>query len=312
VMGLLVREFCRRGVEVVVASAMPLDKQEYPHVRWVSSRDLCSVVRETRRAGAVLQANISLPTTWFLSVFARRKPYLVVHHTWYRRETGTLGLRDALKLLTSRFTHNVSVSSSIADHLPAPSEVIHNPYDNTLFYHGDAQERARQFLFVGRLVSDKGVDLLLSAFASSGVLGTLTIVGDGPERERLTQQISTLGLTERVELLGTVVGGRLAELYRTSRVVVLPSIWDEPFGVVAVEALACGCVVLAADRRGLREALGENGVFFNPEDPETFAELLKSLSMNARPADIGRERHLAKLRVGQVADRYMAILRHVE
>jgi glycosyltransferase involved in cell wall biosynthesis len=135
-------------------------------LRVPSYRTLLRVVRD---ADVVVQFNITIPTTWFLRLFARR--LVVAHHTWYASGSR---VRDVLKQLTSCFTVNIAVSEQVREHiLGRRTIVIPNPYDSAIFHpRGRVEGNRSRILYVGRLVSDKGVDTLVRAVArllSSGV-----------------------------------------------------------------------------------------------------------------------------------------------
>ena len=116
-----------------------------------------------------------------------------------------------------------------------------------------------RFLFLGRLVPLKGVDLLLEAFASvtERVDAVLEIAGDGPQRLELQGQIATLGLGERVELSGWLDRAQIREHLAASTVFVFPSI-HEAGGTVVLEAMASGRPVIAADWGGPADVLDES------------------------------------------------------
>src|SRR5207248_662901 len=107
-------------------------------------------------------------------------------------------------------------------------------------------ETAIDVVFVGRLVSDKGVDVLLEALARLGDVSAV-IAGDGPERHALEEQASTLGLGGRVRFSGWVSSTEREKLFAGATVFVLPSLWEEPFGIVGLEALAAGLPVVASN-----------------------------------------------------------------
>lgn len=100
-------------------------------------------------------------------------------------------------------------------------------------------------LFVGRLVEAKGVHDALEAWRRSGVDLPLVFAGTGPLRASLK--------AEGVEVLGWVSHERLSALYRRARAVVLPSRWQEPFGIAGLEAASFGVPVVAWDSGGIRE-----------------------------------------------------------
>src|SRR5688572_9957281 len=109
-----------------------------------------------------------------------------------------------------------------------------------------ARYRGPLVLFVGRLVPYKGVDVLLRALPPSA--GTLLVAGDGPLGASLRAVARALGLGDRVVFLGPVDEGELAALYHACDVFVLPSTGpNEAFGLVQLEAMACGKPVLSTD-----------------------------------------------------------------
>jgi glycosyltransferase involved in cell wall biosynthesis len=113
-------------------------------------------------------------------------------------------------------------------------------------------------LFVGRLVASKGVQVLLEALAEIPEARAV-IAGDGPARASLEGLAAKLGLASRVTFLGWIDPTRRASLLAGARVFVLPSLWDEPFGIVGVEALSAGVPVVASDVGGVSSWL-EDGV----------------------------------------------------
>jgi rhamnosyl/mannosyltransferase len=109
-----------------------------------------------------------------------------------------------------------------------------------------ARYRGPLVLFVGRLVPYKGVDVLLHALPPSA--GTLLVVGDGPLAASLRETVRALGLGDRVAFVGHVDDAELAALYHACDVLVLPSTGpNEAFGLVQLEAMACGKPVVSTD-----------------------------------------------------------------
>ncbi|MDX2474138.1 MAG: glycosyltransferase [Candidatus Krumholzibacteria bacterium] len=103
------------------------------------------------------------------------------------------------------------------------------------------------FLFVGRLVPYKGVSVLFEALAAVPA-ATLTVVGEGPEKEALLVLGKRLGILDRVQFAGTLDEAAIAEYLATARALVLPSIdASEAFGLVQLEAMAAGVPVIATD-----------------------------------------------------------------
>ena len=109
------------------------------------------------------------------------------------------------------------------------------------------------------------------------------LAGDGPERENIEAAIERAGLQQRVRCLGKISEEELVELYRRGKLFVMPNIVVpgdmEGFGIVMLEAGACGLPTLSADLEGIRDVIddGVNGWFAPTEDAEAFAARIKSL-----------------------------------
>ena len=131
--------------------------------------------------------------------------------------------------------------------------------------------------FAGRLYAKKGVDVLLRAMARLTVPDTvLLIAGDGPERARLEGLAAELRLGGRVRFLGHLSPDRLEQELATAWVHVVPSVWDEPFGLTTAEAMMRGTAVVASNRGGPSEIIrhGESGLLVPPADADAMADAL--------------------------------------
>lgn len=271
VSALLAERFQRQGHRVVLVTRTPgesPDNDRFEVVRQPSARRLFSLVR---RADVVFHNNISLRFAWPLLLV--RRPWVVAHHTWIPARGGAA----RLKRWVMPQARHIAVSQAVADTVAAACTVVPNPYADDVFVRIEGRARERELVFVGRLVSDKGVDLLISALdllARRGRHVRLTVVGDGPEREALHRQARASNLADRIEFVGHRTGSDLAATLNAHRVLVVPSVWEEPFGVVVLEALACGCVPLVAHSGGLPEAVGACGVVLARTARESLAAAL--------------------------------------
>ncbi|HSF44326.1 MAG TPA: glycosyltransferase family 4 protein [Thermoanaerobaculia bacterium] len=275
----LARGMTRQGHEVTVLTTTPGDGPDSLPFSVVRSPSPGERLRKIRECDVFFQANVSLKALWPL-LFVRR-PWVVSHHSWYRRPDGRIAWQDRMKRRLLRFAAaSIAVSRAIADDLPVPSVVIPNPYRDDLFRLLPGIERTGELAFVGRLVSDKGVDILLDALAlvaREGLRPRLTVIGDGPEAPRLREQADRLGIAGQVDFLGTRTGEELVELLNRHRILVAPSRYNEPFGIVALEGIACGCVAVGSEGGGLKDAIGPCGKTFRNGDPEELARVLGDL-----------------------------------
>jgi glycogen synthase len=289
----LVGSFQRAGHEVVVVTttAGPEGGLPYRVVRDPSPREL---LRWTRWCDVFHQANVSLRGLWPLLLV--RRPWVVSHHSWYRQSDGRITWRDRLKRWLLRFAAaSIAVSRAVADDLAVPSVIIPNPYRDDLFRRLPGVARTGDLVFVGRLVSDKGLSTLLDALArlaGEGLHPRLTVVGEGPEHPRLSEQAARLGLVRQVDFLGTRTGEDLVEILNRHRILVVPSLYNEPFGIVALEGIACGCLVVGSQGGGLKDAIGPCGETFRNGDPADLARVLGRLLRHPEAGE-GYLRHAA-------------------
>ncbi len=199
-----------------------------------------------------------------------------------------------------RTYRHVVVASDFVKHLLARSGVDEDrvaviPYFTTA-PAGTTTASGRTILFVGRVTPEKGVDLLLDALAQIRDPWRLVVVGDGLALPRIRQRVERAGWCDRVTFRGWLNGPALAEAYREAAVVVVPSRWPEPFGIVGLEAMAHARPVVACDIGGIPEWLrdGEGGRRVPPGDPAAMAGAISALlddsAEAARVAARGRAR----------------------
>ena len=150
--------------------------------------------------------------------------------------------------------------------------------------------RTPTVVYAGRLHEAKGVRLLMAGWdcyrRQSGEPGlNLVIVGGGPLEDEVAAWAST---RPSVEMTGTVSGDRCAELISHARAVLLPSVWEETFGLVAVEAMAAGVPPIAAGHGSFTEliASGVDGVLFSPGDPAALALAIADVEKNPEQYEV--------------------------
>jgi len=157
-------------------------------------------------------------------------------------------------------------------------------------------------VYVGRLVREKGVDVLVRAFECVHKRiphAKLIIAGTGPDKKVLEKLIQDLGLKETVRMLGHLNRSDLEEESKNAWVQAVPSRWAEPFGLVAAEAMMQGRAVVASATGGLQEIVehGSTGFLIPPDNPEALAEKLSVLLLDRRLAETMGE---AAQRVAQI------------
>lgn len=310
----LASELTARGCEVVVVTTTPGDgRPEDFSFRVVRRPGPMELLGWVRWCDVFFQANVSLRGLWPLLLV--RRPWAVSHHSWYCQTDGRIAWQDRLKRFLLRYAAaSISVSDAVAADLDTPSVVIRNPYRENLFRLLPGVPRSRDLIFVGRLVSDKGADVLLDALAhlaEQGLSPRLTVVGQGPEEDPLKEQAARLGLADRIDFAGLRTEEELVRLLNEHRILVVPSRYHEPFGIVALEGIACGCVVVGSSGGGLPEAIGPCGRTFENGDARALAGVLADLLRHPEIHEgytRHRAAHLAHHTTSEVAGRYHAEL----
>ena len=182
-----------------------------------------------------------------------------------------------------------------------------------------ARPDERLVLLVGRLVYEKGFHLALDALAPViRELGDVRFVvaGTGTAEAELRRQARRLGLSRKGVFLGWVGDDMLHSLYRVADLCIVPSIY-EPFGIVALEAMASGCLCIVADTGGLREVVpadGTVGLRFPSRDSDALREILERVLADdgARAQLVAEAReHVLRFDWGEVARQTLAVYRHL-
>ena len=265
---------------------------------------------------------------WFNGAPAPLTPWASVRH--HARQRGWAGVwRDALKLALRRFVaqrlvrKNVAITRWMAQANPLPRQVqIYNPFPTDRYAAAASQERSPpefEFLYLGRLVSEKGVDILLKAFASvvasrRSAPPRLLVIGDGDRRAELEQLAQALGIAPLVVFAGNRRGGELLDWVFKGRIAVIPSAWYEPMGGVVVELMAAGRNLIVSRDGGLAECMGDAGLAFANGDEEALSrcmiELLDDEMLQTSQSDRARERAL-QFAPHRFIDAYIALLREL-
>ena len=204
----------------------------------------------------------------------------------YRRK-----VRDIERLLVEQSDGIICCSNYMLDHIQyvlgavkTKIRVIPNGVEASRFNNGrqpqliptGVSEDRKTILYVGRIVREKGIFTLLDAFEKLRKQGkdvSLVLVGEGPLKEDLAKEVLRRKLNDRVKLAGFVDEKKLVSLYNSSDAFVLPSHY-EPFGMVALEAMASRVPVVVSDVGGLSEIVedGITGVKVPAANPSTLAE----------------------------------------
>ena len=301
------------GHEVTVVTQTPDGSSDaFPVVRQPSARKLFGLVKS---CDVFWHNNLSLRTVW--PAVLLRRPLLVTHQGSYSRRPSGLDFSLRLKHGLAGRAKSVAISRFVASFFKPRPIVIPNPYDARVFILSSATQRTGDLVFVGRLVSEKGLDLLFESLGRLRLRGLnprLMVVGSGPKEGSLRQLSQRLGIHDQVSFAGAKRGKDLSEILNRHKILVVPSRYDEPFGVVALEGIGCGCVVVGSSGGGLPEAIGPCGITFPNGNEDALANALEQLL--AEPEErqrlsANRSQHLAQFHPATIAASYLNLFQSV-
>ena len=177
---------------------------------------------------------------------------------------------------------------------------LNNTFKNTL----EKKNNIKQLIYVGRLVEIKGVNILIQAIyllIKEFPDIKLQIIGDGPHRHQLESLTTSLGLDKNINFLGVIPNIELPAFYSSAGIAILPSIVQEGFGLVMVEAMGCECVPIVSDSESSREIITNNvnGLLFEMGNHEDLAERIRELL-----SDTEKYRHISQNARASVLDKY--------
>jgi len=275
------------------------DRPDLVHVHSVYPMFSPSILVACRRAGVpvvmtVHTHNLTCPT-WFHLYKGQICEACVGGHE-YRcilkncrnniLESIAYALRSAFARRFRLFRDNVSILIVLtpfsrakllqAGFRPDQIEVIPNPTSVDEETCGTASAGGEYVAFAGRISPEKGLDVFLAAAAQMSDV-SFKVAGDGPVLPEMKGRA-----TPNVEFLGRLEFGDLLKFYRKSRILVVPSLWFEPFGMVAIDAMALGVPVIASRIGGLPYVVedGVTGSLFEAGNPEDLVRKVKCLWEN--------------------------------
>jgi glycosyltransferase involved in cell wall biosynthesis len=228
-----------------------------------------------------------------ISNLIHRKPTILTVHGSDVYRVGELRLGRSLnRFIFKHMDKVIAVSSDLLQTAinqgldPDKAELIPNGIDLVSFYppKSDAT-RTKTILYVGSLITRKGVNYLLEAFKEVIQLESgwrLLIVGEGPEEKNLRRQCIELNISDHVEFLGAVSHNEVAKLMREVYLFVLPSN-EEAFGNVVLESMASGTPVIASNVGGIPVLIKDKGgILVKPADPKSLADAINTLILDEK------------------------------
>ncbi|GAC1596977.1 MAG: glycosyltransferase family 4 protein [Chitinophagaceae bacterium] len=318
---LLAAAFTEQGHEVhLLTWSGDNTNRSFPY-RVIRNPGKRKLILEHRWADLVFENNPCFRLGWPGLLFGR--PAIIAINTWITRSDGQVSFRDKIKIKwwLNRCKQVIAVSDAVRQACWPAATVILNPYKADNFSIMPEIARDADFAFLGRLVSDKGAAQAIEAIqrirfslqqeGNYKRLPSLTIIGDGPERTALENLSARFSLGEAVQFTGALEGETLCKCLNRHRYLLVPSAWEEPFGNVVLEGMACGCLPIASDGGGLPEAIGNAGLIFRRNDVESLVTAIRRIMGDPKLDRQLREAapaHLAAHHPRVIAKKYLQVV----
>jgi UDP-glucose:(glucosyl)LPS alpha-1,2-glucosyltransferase len=267
----------------------------------VNLKYAAGLIRPLRRLRpALVEVHNRVGVALLLSTLLRPTPVVLVLHNDPQgmRRARSASEREALLRRVARVvTVSDYVRSRLLDGVAPPARppvVVPNCLDlRTL---PPPSQREQLVLFAGRLVAEKGAQAFVAACATAlpdlpgwraDMIGADRSRDDSPDTPFVTM-IRRAAQGTNVSLLGYRDHPDVLAAMTRAAIVVVPSLWPEPFGLVALEAMACGAALICSHRGGLPEVAGDAALYADPDTPATIAAAIRALA-----GDEGRRQALA-------------------
>ncbi len=329
-------EYDKNQAYPIIRYLMP-ERLSSLHIGWQLFRQIMRMKPDVLFVGHVM-ATRGLPVLlfrWFLKI-----PYVVLCHAGHLPITDASKINDISARTLLRYAELILANSEYTRRLliergfPHEKIRILTPGVDTDFFSPSSDEstvikiRSKygadgmpRILNIGRLVPKKNQLRIVKAIAILGDQGLhvkCTIAGNGPEKVNLQSHIKELGIDEQVQLIGYASRDKVRELIHAADIVALPSIIDnddyESFGIVALEASACGKPVIVDSKGGQVDAgiSDETGIVVNSEDENNIAKAISYLIERKDIADrmgkAGRQHVVEKFSWNRIAKRTTNLL----
>jgi len=321
------RELVKKGVEVtVLASGEKRSKEEIEGIKvirlptWlmvgpapISPGVFTEVLRQEFDIANLHDPNPSQNFFAYLALRIKRKPFVVTYHSDIVPYSLSIKLMKFLyvhlfqryflfkkaKTIMPTSPQYVEISD-ILHHFRHKCSIVPNGVDLAVFKPKNIRHAGKRILFVGRLIYYKGIQYLIRAMPA--ILkkvpdAKLIIVGEGPLKGEWKALAKKLGVDDKIEWLGRLSNEEMLEEYQKCDVFVLPSIYKtEAFGIVLLEAMACGKPCVGTNVSGTEFVLEDAGIAVDPEDEEQLSTAIVKVLTNKKLAMEMSRKGLAKVK----------------
>jgi len=273
------------------------------------------VANLVQRADLVILSHFSIK--YFIYPLIFRKKRIVISHNAIQCDGHKLNLKERFKNIIISQNLNVCVSNTLAKYYSNKPTVIRNGINLALDVSTDNSKFSKDLIFVGRPIPNKGLLTLLKAISVYEKMfhNTLraTVVTDLDKWPSTRKFIEKLGLASELNIVASLENDQVRKLMSQHRYIVVPTISEEPFGLVAIEGLHAGCIPIVSNFGGLREATLGRCITFPNGDFLKLAKVIRECKLNYNKC---REEIFDNLEVGnysaeKMIDQYQELIQQV-
>ena len=255
----------------------------FKHNSWTYARSCKSFLQQ--QSAGIVEVHNRIPLFLYLSNKLKQHVHCLYLHNDPQGMKGAKTSHERQMLLekaSAIYVVSEYIKSRFMEGLSGGSEKLHVIYNGVNFAQQVTfQKKKKQIIFVGRVIPEKGVLELAKAFKTilpNNLEWTAVFIGarhfgnTKPTTEYERKVLSELeSIDAQVEYKNALPYQEVMEHYRAASIAVVPSIWNEPFGRTALEAIISHCALVCSERGGLKEVVGDTVKLIDPEDPGSIA-----------------------------------------
>ena len=306
----------KKNNEIILLTSAKLSKKQKENFNYkiFCNPDKRKILELHDWADIVFHNHISLRLCSF-KIKHTKKTVVTLQYWLTKRKIVQKAITKLKVLFLKLCAQRIFISKSIKRYYLLKGKIIGNFYNEKIFYDNISfNKRKKKIIFVGRATPEKGLDILLKSIHQISYMfkeKEITVIGDGPNLKEYINLSKKLKIYKYINFLGAIKNENIGKYYNQHKIHVVPSL-NEPFGIVALEGNACGCVSIVADNAGLGELDRNNYQFFKSKNYLELSKILKKNILNGKPLKKSkRDLILSKNSLNDIGAKYIQVFQEI-